>query len=234
MPALPLPGNSQHGYLKMSLTLYGAILSPFVRKIRIQLAEQAIAHEHVIVAPFNQPAWYFDISPLGRIPAIQDGELKLADSAVIGQYLQDTYGGPSLFGESPAEAARVRWLEKYADYELAPYATFTVFAQRFLEPLKGGKSDEQAVAIALSDYLPPMLNYLNAQLNGKAFFLGERMSMADIAVTSQLINMAHVGELIDEDRWPCLSSLLARMTARSSLSALLPAEHQLVAKMSNR
>jgi glutathione S-transferase len=218
----------------MSLTLYGAILSPFVRKIRIQLAEQAINHEHVVVPPFNQPVWYFDISPLGRIPAIQDGDLKLADSAVIGQYLQDTYGGTSLFGDSPAEAARVRWLEKYADYELAPYATFTVFAQRFLEPLKGDKCDEQAVQKALTEHLPPMLDYLNTQLNGKAFFLGDRMSMADIAVTSQLINMAHVGELIDEDRWPCLSSLLARMTARSSLSALLPAEHQLVAKMSNR
>jgi glutathione S-transferase len=128
----------------------------------------------------------------------------------------------------------VRWLEKYADYELAPYATFTVFAQRFLEPLKGDQCDEQAVQKALTEHLPPMLDYLNTQLNGKAFFLGDRMSMADIAVTSQLINMAHVGELIDEDRWPCLSSLLARMTARSSLSALLPAEHQLVAKMSNR
>lgn len=218
----------------MALTLYGAILSPFVRKIRMQLAEQSIAHEHVIVAPFSQPDWYLDISPLGRIPAIQDGDMTLADSSVIAQYLHETYGGPSLYGESPAEAARVRWLEKYADYELAPYATFTVFAQRFLEPLKGGLTDEQAVATALSDHLPPMLDYLNRELNGKAFFLGERMSMADIAVTSQLINMAHVGELIDEDRWPCLSSLLARMTARSSLSSLLPSEHQLVAKLSSR
>ncbi|WP_339842642.1 glutathione S-transferase family protein [uncultured Halopseudomonas sp.] len=218
----------------MALTLYGAILSPYVRKIRMQLAEQGIAHEHVVVAPFRQPAWYFDISPMGRIPAIQDGDLKLADSAVIAQYLQDAYGGTSLYGETPAQAARVRWLEKYADYELAPYATFTVFAERFLEPLKGNKSNEQAVATALSDHLPPLLDYLNGELNGKAFFLGERMSMADIAVTSQLINMAHVGELIDEDRWPCLSSLLARMTARSSLSSLLPAEHQMIAKVGNR
>lgn len=218
----------------MALTLYGAILSPFVRKIRVQLAEQSIAHEHVIVAPMKQPDWYFDISPFGRIPAIQDGELRLADSAVIAQYLQEAYGGTSLYGETPAESARVRWLEKYADYELAPYATFTVFAERVLEPLKGNRTNEQAVATALKDHLPPLLDYLNGELNGKAFFLGDRMSMADIAVTSQLINMAHVGELIDEDRWPCLSSLLARMTARSSLSSLLPAEHQLIAKLSSR
>ena len=218
----------------MALTLYGAILSPFVRKIRVQLAEQSIPHEHVIVAPLRQPDWYFDISPLGRIPAIQDGDLKLADSAVIAQYLQDAYGGASLYGDTPAQAARVRWLEKYADYELAAYATFTVFAQRILEPLKGNPTDEQAIATALTDQLPPLLDYLNRELNGKAFFLGEKMSMADIAVTSQLINMAHVGELIDEDRWPCLSSLLARMTARSSLSSILPAEHQLIAKLNSR
>ena len=58
--------------------------------------------------------------------------------------------------------------------------------------------------------------------------------MADIDVVSQLINMAHAGELIDEARWPGLASLLSRVTARESVSALLPAEHQLVAKLSGR
>ncbi|MFN3578921.1 MAG: glutathione S-transferase family protein [Pseudomonas sp.] len=218
----------------MALILYGAILSPFVRKIRILLGEQQIAHEHKPVAPMQQPEWYYAISPLGRIPAIQDGDLSLADSAVIAQYLQDTYPGPSLYGSNPAEAARVRWLEKYADYELAAQATFTVYSQRFLEPLKGGQTDEDLVTKALEQKLPPLFDYLEQQLGQQRYFLGEQFSLADIAVVSQLINMAHVGALIDDQRWPGLASLLSRVTARSSVSSLLPAEHQLMAKFSGR
>lgn len=217
----------------MSLILYGAILSPYVRKIRIQLAEQLIAHELVMQAPFNQPDWFFEISPLGRIPAIKDGDLALADSAVIAQYLQDTRGGAPLYGDTPEQAARVRWLEKYADYELGDLATRVVFVNRLLKPVSGGKCDDAAVQQAL-DQLPTLFDYLEAQLGEQQYFLGEQFSMADIAVCSQLINLAHVGELIDEYRWPNLSSLLSRVTARSSVSSLLPDEHQMVAKMSGR
>ena len=217
----------------MSLTLYGAILSPYVRKIRIQLAEQSIPHELVEQAPFNQPDWYFEISPLGRIPAIRDGDLTLADSGVIGQYLQETRGGAPMYGQTPAEAARVRWLEKYADYEIGPLATQTVFVNRVLKPVTGGQCDDVAVDRALQE-LPKLFDYLEAQLGDRHFFLGEQFSMADIAVCSQLINLAHAGELIDELAWPNLSSLLSRVSARSSVSSLLPAEHQLVARLTGR
>ena len=40
--------------------------------------------------------------------------------------------------------------------------------------------------------------------------------------------------MIDEYRWPGLSSLLSRLTARSSVSSLLPEEHALVAKLTGR
>lgn len=217
----------------MSLTLYGAILSPYVRKIRIQLAEQMIAHELVVQAPFNQPDWFFEISPLGRIPAIKDGDFTLADSAVIGQYLQDTRSGAPLYGETPEQAARVRWLEKYADYELGALATHGVFFNRVVKPVAGDSCDDAVVQRSL-EQLPPLFDYLEDQLGDKHYFLGELFSMADIAVCSQLINLAHAGELIDENRWPNLSSLLSRVTARSSVSSLLPDEHQMVARMRER
>jgi glutathione S-transferase len=217
----------------MSLILYGAILSPYVRKIRIQLAEQQIAHEFSVQAPFNQPEWYFDISPLGRIPAMKDGDLALADSSVIGQYLQDTRGGAPLYGDTPERAAKVRWLEKYADYEVGELATHGVFVNRLIKPVSGGSCDNAAVQDSL-EKLPALFDYLEAQLGDQHYFLGDQFSMADIAVCSQLINLAHAGELIDELLWPNLSSLLSRVTARSSVSSLLPDEHQLVAKLSGR
>src|SRR5690606_34847178 len=138
-------------------TFYDASLSPYVRKFRIQLAEQQIEHELVPQTPFNQPDWFFYISPLGRIPALKDGELGLADSSVIAQYLQETRGGKPLFGSSPEQAARVRWLEKYADYELGRLATQVIYINRILKPVMGKQCDEAAVAAAL-EQLPALFD----------------------------------------------------------------------------
>ena len=41
----------------MSLTLYGAPLSPFVRKVRLLLAEKGLDYQLEAIAPFGQPAW---------------------------------------------------------------------------------------------------------------------------------------------------------------------------------
>ena len=90
------------------------------------------------------------------------------------------------------------------------------------------------IQAALEHHLPRLLNYLETELGNSLYFLGEQFSLADIAVCTQLINMAHAGELIDEYRWPGLSSLLSRVSSRSSVSALLPAEHQMVAKLTGR
>ena len=49
----------------MSLIVYGAPLSPFVRKLRLFLAEKGLDYQLEIIMPFGQPEWYREISPLG-------------------------------------------------------------------------------------------------------------------------------------------------------------------------
>ncbi len=128
----------------MSRIVYGAPLSPFVRKLRLCLQEKGLDYQLEIITPFGQPDWYRELNPLGRIPAFRDGDLTLADSSVICQYLEEQYPDSlRLFGQSPVQAARIRWLEKYADYELAPLCTFAVFRNRLLKPMLGQSCDER-------------------------------------------------------------------------------------------
>lgn len=216
----------------MSLTLYGAPLSPFVRKVRLLLAEKGLDYQLEAIAPFGQPAWYREISPLGRIPALRDGDLALADSSVICQYLEEAYPAtPTLYGDSAQARGQVRWLEKYADYELAPLTTFTVFRNRILKPTSGQPCNEEAVQTAMQQKLPPHFDYLEQQLGDNDFFVCDRLSMADIAVTCQLINMSHGGEQLDAQRWPALAAHHARMLARPAIESLLPGEQRMNAKL---
>lgn len=216
----------------MSMTLYGAPLSPFVRKVRLLLAEKGLDYQLEIIAPFKQPEWFFDISPLGRIPGFKHGDLALADSSVIGQYIEERFPErPSLYGDSIEEKARIRWLEKYADYELAPLATFCVFLNRALKPTMGQAGDEAAVQTALTEKLPKHFDYLEKVLDGADYFVGNRLSVADLAFACQLINMQHGGESLDASRWPGLAALQARLCQRDSIRAVLPAECSTLEKL---
>lgn len=219
----------------MSLTLYGAPLSPFVRKVRLYLLEKGLDYQLEVVTPFGQPAWFRELSPLGRIPAMRDGDMTLADSSVICQYLEEKHPQLApLYGRDAEERARVRWLEKYSDYEVAPLATFGVFRNRALKPTMGQPCDEAAVQAALTDKLPPHFDYLEKTLGTAQYFVGERLTMADLAFTTQLINMEHGGERLDVERWPRLAAHYERITARDSVRAVVPGEQKILAKLSGR
>lgn len=216
----------------MSLIVYGAPLSPFVRKVRLFLAEKALDYQLEIILPFGQPDWYRDLNPLGRIPALKDGDFSLADSSVICQYLDDKQADrPSLLGHNAEQRAQVRWLEKYADYELAPLCTFTVFRNRALKPSMGQSCDEAAVQKALQEKLPAHFNYLEQTLGAAEYFVGDSLTLADLAVACQLINMQHGDEQLDAQRWPNLHAHYARIKARASVQGVLPGEQKMLAKM---
>lgn len=216
----------------MSLTVYGAPLSPFVRKLCLCLIEKGLDYELEVVMPFGQPDWFRELNPLGRIPAFRDGDLKLADSSVICQYLEERYPEHMpLYGDGAEQRAKVRWLEKYADYELAPLCTFTVFRNRVLKATMGQPCDEDKVQQALREKLPSHFDYFETTLGDAPYFLGEQLSMADLALASQLINMEHGGETLDAARWPNLLAHYARIKARASTQQLLPRELRTLEKI---
>ena len=216
----------------MSMTVYGAPLSPFVRKVCLCLIEKGLDYELEVVMPFGQPDWYRELNPLGRIPAFSDGDLKLADSSVICQYLEERHPERKpLYGVDAQQRAKVRWLEKYADYELAPLCTFTVFRNRVLKATMGQPCDEEKVQQALRDKLPSHFDYLEATLSDARYFLGEQLSMADLALASQLLNMEHGGETLDAARWPKLMAHYQRLKASAAMQQLLPRELRTLEKI---
>ena len=217
----------------MSLIVYGVPLSPFVRKVRLCLAEKGLDYQLEIVLPFDQPSWFLNLNPLGRIPAIKDGDLVLADSSVICQYIEDKYRDLTpLLGQNAEQHAKVRWLEKYADYELAPLTTFTIFQHRVINPSMKKPGDEGAVQSALSKKLPVHFDYLEQSLGKSEYFVGDTLSLADLAFACQMVNMEHGGEQLDEQRWPNLSAHFSRIKARPSMQGALQSEQKILSSMS--
>lgn len=215
----------------MANTVYGAPLSPFVRKVRITLAEKQLDHHLEVVLPYAPPEGYEKLNPLKRIPAFQDDEVTLADSAVICHYLDNRHPEHPLLPNDPALRARCEWLEKYADYELFAIATDILFRETLIKPLLKKPTDTDKCAQAFTEALPPLLNYLEEQLGQNDWFVGNQYSLADIAIACQLINMNHAGYDVDADQWPGLANFMQRCLAREAVSQPVAEERKQVDKI---
>jgi glutathione S-transferase len=215
------------------LKIYGALLSPFVRKVRCVLTEKQVAYELVATNPFDKSSEFLRRSPLGRIPALEDEQGRsLADSTVIAEYLEERFPTPALFPRDPYDRARVRWFDEYADGGMAPSLTAKVFFQRVISAklIKGG-CDEAVVQSALKE-LPTFLGYLEGELDGHQYLVAETFTLADVSVACQLVNLRHAGVTIDATQHPTLAAWFERVVARPSLKALVDQDQGFLARLS--
>ena len=218
----------------MALIVHGAPLSPFVRKVMYLLNLAETQYTLKIVVPGSVPEHFVNISPLKKIPVLQDHDWFQADSSIICNYLIETLSHEALTSLIPSTAklrAHMRWLEKFADYELAPKLTFSVFRQRIIMPASGKTPDEALIQDTLLEHIPPLLDYLANQLGSQAYFVGHRCTLADIAITSQLINFMHAGESINNTQWPTLAAYFERMLSQPIWRALVEREQITLNKM---
>ena len=210
------------------LKLIGASLSPFVRKTRIALAEKGLAYEHDPMAPFNLSAEYKRKHPLGKIPLLEVDGRPLPDSSAICAYLERIQPQPALYPSEPFDYARAIWFEEFADGGLllgaAPF-----FQQRVLGPLLFKRpADESLVEKAATETLPPLFDYLEAELGGNDYLVGNRFTVGDLAVGSILVNFKHGRGEIDAERWPRTGVYVEKLHARASFKGLIEEDRQAI------
>ncbi len=209
--------------------LYGAHGSPFVRKVKIFLAEKKVPYQFEAVIPVNVSEEYKKISPLGKIPAFRDDDFAISDSSVICEYLEKTNPEPSLFPKDPQKYARALWFEEYADTAMASTIGGKIFFPKILAPLLLKKPvDEEKIKEGVEKGLPPLFDYLESQVNPEHFLVGNRFSIADISVGSQIVNLMLCGFAVDAARWPKLAEYISELFSRPSFEACIEKEKKVL------
>ena len=217
----------------MGLIVYGASLSPFVRKTRVFLAEKGLDYTLEQVNIFPPPDWFKEISPLGRIPVLKDESngATLPDSSVICAYLEKKNPSPALYPSDPLSYARALWLEEYADSELANNIGMGMFRPVVVNKLMGKESDRAAAEKTLNEKLPRYFAYLDKEIGTKDFLVDDTFSIADIAVATQFANLAHTGYSVDAKTYPNLVRYVKAIHARPSFAACITEESGFVKKL---
>ena len=206
------------------LKIHGVPFSAHTRKVIIAALEKGIPYEIVPVIPLTPPTGWPELSPLGLIPVVQDGDFTLADSTAICQYLDRAYPGAALYPGDARQFARVVWIEEFVDSGLAPHVLRGLLMQRVFAPKFLGKApDDALIQVSLTQMIPARFAYLEQALRGD-WFVANAFSMADIAVASILMNFHFAGEELDSVRYPKLGRFLERALARPSFRQALQAE----------
>jgi glutathione S-transferase len=212
----------------MNVTIIGSYLSPYVRKILVLLRLKGIAYEIDPIVPFFGDDRFSAMSPLRRIPVFIDDRVTLADSSVIAQYLEERYPQPALYPADIADRARARWLEEYADTRMGEVFIWQLFNQVAINPFVWGrKADEAALKKTLTEEMPRVLDYLEAQLPQAGFVFGA-LSIADISIAAFFRNAGFARYSVDASRWPHTAAFVERVLALDAFAQLKPFEDKLL------
>jgi glutathione S-transferase len=202
------------------MKLIGSLTSPYVRKVRIVMAEKKLDYQHEL-----EDVWGNDkilkSNPLGKVPClVLPGGEAVFDSRVIVEYLDTRSPVSRLIPEASRERIEVRTWEALADGILDA----AILAR--LEQTWPGRTPEQRSQAWTDRQLHKVQASVDAISNGlgdKPWCTGIHLSLADIAVGCALGYLAFRFPQIGwRDAHPNLARLSDKLEARQSFIDTLP------------
>ncbi len=201
------------------MKLFGTPGSPYVRKVRVVLAEKRIPYDYVVDRPSLPQSRVPQFNPLGKIPVLvcDDGRA-VYDSAVIVEFLDGLVAEPRLIPAAFSDRIEVRRWEALGD----GIADATVAISHDLrkpeaqrEPATWYDRQRQKIERGLA--------VMEKDLGDRAFCYGTSYTLADIAAGFAL---GYLDQVLPDMDWrksaPNLDQLTKRLAARESFSATMP------------
>jgi glutathione S-transferase len=213
------------------MILYGSTMSPFVRKVAAFAAEKGIDLELQPTGFPNPTPDFRAASPFGKMPALEDGDYRLADSSAIIHYLEAKFPEPELIPADPRQRGRTIWFDEFADTILFACGA-KIFFNRIVAPrFLGRDGDLELAETAARDELPPLLDYLEGAIPDDGFLVDGRLTLADIAVASPFANLGHCNVAVDEGKYPKVAAYVAGILARPTFAQHVEREAAYLARV---
>ncbi len=204
------------------MKLIGSTSSPYVRKVRIVMAEKKLDYEFVVEDVWAADSTIGQSNPLGKVPClVMEGGEALFDSRVIVEYLDTLSPVGKLIPPLGRERAEVKTWEALADGVLDA----AILAR--LENHWAGRAKAQRSDAWVDRQLSKVDGSVKAMSQGlgeKPFCAGIYLSLADIAVGCAL---GYLDFRFPEIEWrgdhPNLAKLHEKLMQRSSFIDTRPA-----------
>jgi glutathione S-transferase len=200
------------------MLVYGALLSPYVRKVCLAAHEKGVAYELRLAGNGHGPQEFFDASPFGKIPAIRDGDFTLSDSSAILAWMDVKYPQVPLYPADAEGRGRAVWFEEVADTVIGIPGLKVLF-NRLVGPKLLKVGGDEALAAQGEAELPRGWDYLERAVPDEGWLAGA-FSIADHAVAAMIASLAQVKVDPAAERYPRIAAWLARVHARPAWQAV--------------
>jgi glutathione S-transferase len=195
------------------IVFYGSPMSSAVRT-HWMLEEIGVPYEYKRISlreGDNKKPEFLKVSPGGKIPTIQDGEVTLTESMAINFYLAEKYGK----GLMPADIVQRAQVYEWSFWSISNVQPLflTVLLHTMIKP--DAERDPKAVETARAQ-IPPYLDLLNDALQRSEYLVANRFTVADLNTASVIGLGSFVG--VDFSGYANIQAWLARVQSRPSFA----------------
>lgn len=168
------------------------------------------------------------VHPLGKSPVIGDGDITVAESGAIVEYLIDVHGQGRLRPPpGTPDQRRYSYFLHFAEGSLMPPLLLKLVFDKvrsaklpfFVKPVAKGIADQVTKAF-IGPNLKRLMAFLEAELQGREWFAGAAFSAADIQMSYPLEAAAARGVFTAQTH-PRLAAWLERIHARPAYAKAL-------------
>ncbi|MBT3013037.1 MAG: glutathione S-transferase N-terminal domain-containing protein [Candidatus Thiodiazotropha sp. (ex Lucina aurantia)] len=161
------------------MTLYSDPTDPYCHRVRLVLAEKNITYEVSDIDPLNVPEEVMELNPYGTLPTLVDRDLKLYESRIIMEYLDERFPHPPLLPVDPVSRSTSRLLMYRVDNDW--YSLMDIILSGKKEAAKARKE------------LRESLISTSPVFNAKPFFMSEEFTLVDCAIAPLLWRLQELG-----------------------------------------
>ena len=201
------------------MKLIGSLGSPYVRKVRVVMAEKKLDYTFVLEDVWSDNTTIQISNPLGKVPCLvmEDGGA-MFDSHVIVEYLDTLTPVGKLIPANTRERAEVKCWEALADG--VSDAAILMRLERLQRPVE---HQSEAWVVRQRSKVDAGLKAMAAGLGEKPFCSGNHYTLADVAVGCTLGWISfRFPEIEWRDTYPTLAKLVDKVSERPSFKDTAP------------
>ncbi len=191
----PTLGSMSTHVRPTTLQLISHPLCPYVHRAAAFLTAKQVPFTATFVDLRAKPDWFLAISPRGKVPVLVTADgTALFESAVILEYLAETYA-PQIIPADPIERARHRmWIEISSDLLASQYKIATA-----------ARPADRAAALATAREMLARFERVIAE----PYFAGAELGLVDYATGPALLRFERLAQLLDLDIYAGLPRVAA-------------------------
>jgi RNA polymerase-associated protein len=161
------------------MTLYSDPVNPYCHRVRLVLAEKNITYEVEDIDPLNMPEELMELNPYGTLPTLVDRDLKLYESRIIMEYLDERFPHPPLLPVDPVSRSTSRLLLFRVENDW----------YRLMDTILSGKKEAAKARKELRETLISTAPVFGA----KPFFMSDEFTLVDCAIAPLLWRLPVLG-----------------------------------------